>query len=70
MAVQKYFLTEIMVAEINESFLGMQYLLQETHVVPFKFNFAVGTSRYVKYSDNQLFKNFLNKAIRDVKRHD
>lgn len=47
-----------------------QTKMLETHVMPFQFNFTRGTSRFVKYHDSELFKGFINKAIRDVKKQD
>ena len=38
--------------------------LDETHSVPFRFNFANGTSRNVNYLASDYFNSFLNKAIR------
>ena len=68
MNVQKYFLTECMVVEMMEPYDDAKGILQETHYIPFKFNFAKGISRQVNYSKNILFQNFINRAIRDVKK--
>jgi hypothetical protein len=43
--VQKYFLTECQVVEMNESYEDQFGILQETHSTPFSYNFAYGTSR-------------------------
>ena len=48
-SVQKYFLTEVQVIEMNEAHEEAEGKLGETHTIPFFFNFANGTSRQVNY---------------------
>ena len=68
--VQKYFLTECMVVEMNEPYDDVSDYMPETHEIAFRFNFATNTSKEVNYSKNVHFQNFLNRAIRVVKKHD
>jgi len=68
--VQKYFLTECQVVEMNESFEDELGNLQETHSTQFSYNFAYGTSRCISYNQSVHFRTFLNRAIREVKKHD
>jgi hypothetical protein len=69
-SVQKYFLLQCMVVEMSAPFDDSRGVMQETHSVPFSFNFAKGTSKYINYMSSDLFKNFINKSIREVKRRD
>ena len=69
-SIQKYFLTEVQVVELMEATEEQEGKLGETHNVPFKFNFANGTSRQVNYLSSDYFNNFLNKAIRQIKKAD
>lgn len=59
-----------MVVEMNEPYDDVRGVMQETHLIPYKFNFAANTSKQVDYSKNIYFQNFINKAIRVVKKHD
>lgn len=43
---------------------------QELHSVPFQFNFAKGTSKYIRYQSSQHFRSFISRAIRETKRQD
>ena len=69
-SIQKYFLTEVQVVEMKEAPEEAEGKLDETHSVPFKFNFANGTSRQVNYLASDYFNSFLNKAIRQIKKAD
>ena len=68
--VQKYFLTEIQVVEMNEASDDDPGIPGVTHTIPFKYNFSSGTSKEVKYTNIPSFHTFLNKAIRQIKRSD
>ena len=65
-SVQKYFLTEVQVVEMTESLDGLSNRLQ----TPFRYNFCLGTSKYVDYYASREFVNFLKKAVATVKNCD
>ena len=68
--VQKYFLTEVQVVEMNEAPDELEGRLGETHSIPFYFNFTNGTSRNINYLASTNFNIFLNKVIRQIKKAD
>lgn len=70
MSVYKYFLTECLVVEMNEPFNDCPSDLRDWHSVPFQYNFAQGTSKYVNYYSSVHFRNFIDRAIREIKRQD
>ena len=68
--VQKYFLTEVQVVEMNQASEDDPAEIGVTHTIPFRYNFSSGTSKELNYPSSHAFQIFLNKAIRQIKRSD
>lgn len=68
--VQKYFLTEVQLVEMKESLDEEPAQHGKTHTVPFRYNFSSGTSKELNYLNVPEYHQFLNKAVRQIKRSD
>ena len=55
---------------MNEASEEAEGRMGETHSIPYKFNFAQGTSRQVNYLASGQYNMFLNKIIRQIKKAD
>ena len=62
--VHKYSLTSVLVAEMLAAEDDAPAKLNETHTIPFEFNFMAGSSRHCNYLSMPSFHIILNKAIR------
>ena len=63
--IHSYSISEVQIVELIETRNFQQKL-----VCPFNLNFTQGTSREIKYLQNDQYKNFLLKAIKNVKTFD
>ena len=68
--VHKYSLTEVMVVEMLHASEEAEAKLNETHKIPFAFNFMNGSTKALDYQALPSFHSFVNKAIRQIKRND
>lgn len=62
--VHKYSLTEVMVTEMLQADDEEVAVENETHKIPFSFNFMGSSSKSVNYAALPTFHTFLNMAIR------
>ena len=68
--VHKYSLTEVMAVEMMQADEERAAELNQTHFIPFHYNFMANSSRHCLYLACPDFHEFLNRAIRQIKRSD
>jgi hypothetical protein len=65
LSVQRYYVTEVQVIELNET---RDFLIRA--MTPLTVNFTEGTSRSLNYGNSEEYKKFLLDAIKAVKKID